>query len=55
MHVGWRLEVAELRLAKRDEEALALIRQASDEGDMSARVLLSTMGDRAGFSRSEVD
>jgi TPR repeat protein len=55
MHDGWRLEVAELRVAKRDAEALALIRQAIDEGDMSARVMLATMGDRAGLSRSEVD
>jgi len=55
MQEGWRLQVAELRVAKRDKEALALIRQAIDEGDMSARVMLATMGDRAGLSRSEVD
>lgn len=55
MQEGWRLQVAELRMAKRDQEALALIRQAIDEGDMSARVLLAKMGDSAGLSRSEVD
>jgi len=55
MEDGWRLQVAELKLAKRDAEALALIRQAIDEGDMSARVMLATLGDRAGLSRSEVD
>ena len=55
MQEGWRLKVAELRVAKRNAEALALIRQAMDEGDMSARVMLATMGDRAGLSRSEVD
>jgi TPR repeat protein len=52
---GWRLEVAELRAEKRHAEALALIRQAIDEGDMSARVMLARMGDEAGLSRSEVD
>src|SRR5690348_2282279 len=55
MEEGWRLEVAELRVAKRYEEALVLIRQAIAEGDMSARVMLATMGDRAGLSREEVD
>lgn len=55
MQEGWRLQVAELRMAKRDQEALALIRQAIDEGDMSARVLLAKMGDSAGLPRSEVD
>lgn len=54
MKEGWRLQVAELRVAKRVAEALALIRQAIDEGDMSARVMLATMGDRAGLSRTEV-
>ena len=54
MHEGWRLQVAELRVVRRDAEALALIRQAIDEGDMSARVMLATMGDRAGLSRAEV-
>ncbi len=55
MEEGWRLKVAELRLAKRNEEALVLIRQAIAEGDMSARVMLATMGDKAGLSRAEVD
>ena len=55
MQEGWRLEVAEHRVAKRDAEALVLIRQAIDEGDMSARVMLAKMGDRAGLSRPEVD
>ena len=55
MQEGWRLQVAELRMAKRDKEALALIRQAIDEGDMSARVMLAKMGDCASLSRSEVD
>ena len=55
MEEGWRLQVAELRMAKRNEEALVLIRQAIAEGDMSARVMLATMGDKAGLSRAEVD
>jgi hypothetical protein len=55
MQDGWRLEVAELRLAKRNEEALVLIRQAIAEGDMSARVMLAKMGDDAGLTRPEVD
>ncbi|MEH2625386.1 TPR repeat protein [Bradyrhizobium sp. AZCC 1719] len=55
MEEGWRLQVAELRLAKRNEEARVLIRQAIAEGDMSARVMLAKMGDEAGLSRSEVD
>ena len=54
MEEGWRLRVAELRVAKRNEEALVLIRQAIAEGDMSARVMLAKMGDEAGLSRSEV-
>jgi TPR repeat protein len=54
MKEGWRLQVAELRVAKRNEEALVLIRQAIAEGDMSARVMLAKMGDDAGLSRSEV-
>ena len=55
MEEGWRLQVAELRLARRNEEALVLIRQAMAEGDMSARVMLAKMGDDAGLSRPEVD
>jgi TPR repeat protein len=55
MQEGWRLEVAEHRVAKRHAEALVLIRQAIDEGDMSARVMLAKMGDDAGLSRPEVD
>ena len=55
MHDGWRLEVFEHKLAKRNEEALVLIRQAIAEGDMSARVMLAMMGEDAGLSRSEVD
>ena len=55
MPEGWRLEVAELMLAERNAEALALIRQAIDQGDMSARVMLATMGTDAGLSRAEVD
>jgi TPR repeat protein len=55
MEEGWRLHVAELRVAKRNEEALVLIRQAIAEGDMSARVMLAKMGDEAGLSRMEVD
>ncbi len=55
MQEGWRLEVAEHRVAKRNAEALVLIRQAIDEGDMSARVMLAKMGDEAGLSRSDVD
>lgn len=54
MHEGWRLEVAEHRMAERDAEALALIRQAMEEGDMSARVMLARMGEDAGLSRTEV-
>lgn len=55
MQEGWRLQVAELRLTKRNAEALVLIRQAIEEGDMSARVMLAKMGDEAGLSRSEAD
>ena len=55
MEEGWRLQVAELRVAKRNEEALVLIRQAIAEGDMSARVMLAKMGDEAGLFRAEVD
>jgi TPR repeat protein len=55
MKEGWRLQVAELKLAKRNEEALVLIRQAIAEGEMSARVMLAKMGDEAGLSRAEVD
>jgi TPR repeat protein len=55
MQEGWRLEVAEYRVAKRNAEALALIRQAIDEGDMSARVMLALMGEDAGLSRTEVN
>jgi len=55
MEEGWRLEVAELRVARRNEEALVLIRRAIAEGDMSARVMLAKMGDEAGLSRAEVD
>jgi TPR repeat protein len=52
---GWRLEVAEHRLANRHAEALVLIRQAISEGDMSARVMLAKMGEDAGLSRPDVD
>ena len=55
MEDGWRLQVAELKLAKPDAEALALIRQAIDEGDMSARVMLATLGDRAGLGTASLD
>jgi TPR repeat protein len=55
MEEGWRLEVAELRVARRNEEALVLIRRAIAEGDVSARVMLAKMGDEAGLSRAEVD
>jgi len=55
MQEGWRLQVAELRLAGRKEEALALVRGAVSAGSMAARVVLATMGDQAGLSRSEVD
>ena len=55
MEEGWRLRITELRVAKRNEEALVLIRQAIAEGDMSARVTLAKMGDEAGLSRAEVD
>ncbi len=55
MEEGWRLKVAELRVARRNEEALVLIRRAIAEGDMSARVMLAKMGDEAGLSRAEVD
>jgi TPR repeat protein len=55
MHEGWRLEVAEHRVAKRNAEALALIRQAIAEGDTSARVMLARMGEDAGLSRPEAD
>jgi TPR repeat protein len=55
MQEGWRLQAAELGLAKRYAEALALVRQAIAEGDMSARVMLAKMGDEAGLSRPEVD
>jgi hypothetical protein len=39
MQEGWRLQVTELKVSKRNEEALGLIRQAIAEGDMSARVI----------------
>jgi TPR repeat protein len=55
MEEGWRLQVAELRVAKRTEDALVLIQQAIAEGDMSARVMLAKMGDEVGLSRAEVD
>ena len=55
MEEGWRLEVAELRVDRRNEEALVLIRRAIAEGDVSARVMLAKMGDEAGLSRAEVD
>jgi TPR repeat protein len=55
MEEGWRLQVAALKMAKRNAEALVLIRQAIAEGDMSARVMLARMGDEAGLSRREVD
>ena len=55
MREGWRLQIAELRVVKRYEEALVLIQQAIAEGDMSARVMLATMGDKVGLSRPEVD
>ena len=55
MEEGWRLEVAEHRFAKRNAEALALIRQAIEEGDMSARVMLARMGEDAGLSRAEAN
>ena len=55
MPEGWRLEESELRVARRWTEAAALIRQAIDQGDMSARVMLATMGTKAGLSRAEVD
>ena len=55
MHPTWRLEIAELLVAKRREEALVLVRQAIEEGIMSARVVLAMMGDDAGLSRDEVD
>jgi TPR repeat protein len=55
MRDGWRREVIELKIAKRYEEALELIRQAIKEGDMAAHVMLAKMGDKAGLSRSEVD
>lgn len=55
MQEGWRLQVAEHRVAKRNAEALALVRQAIDEGDMSARVILARMGSDAGLSRLEID
>ena len=54
MEDGWRLQVTELKIAKRNAEALALIRQAIAEGDVSARVMLARMGDEAGLSRPEV-
>jgi len=54
MHEGWRLEVAQHRVAKRNAEALILIRQAIEEGDTSARVMLARMGEDAGLSRAEV-
>ena len=55
MNGGWRLRVAELRLAKRNAEALALIREEVSRGNMAARVLLAGMRDQAGLSREEVD
>ena len=55
MEEGWRLQVAELRLAGRKGKALALVRGAVSAGSMAARVVLATMGDQAGLSRSEVD
>lgn len=55
MHLEWRLEVAELLFARRYPEALLLVRQAIDEGNMSARVILARMGENAGLVREEVD
>jgi TPR repeat protein len=55
MHEGWRLEVTEHWLAKRNAEAVALIRQAMSEGDMSARVMLARAWREAGLSRTESD
>ena len=55
MNGGWRLGVAELRLAKRNAEALALIREEVSRGNMAARVLLAGMRDQAGLSHEEVD
>ncbi|MCA1475034.1 hypothetical protein [Bradyrhizobium sp. NBAIM08] len=55
MHPEWRLEVAELLVARRYSEALTLVRQAIEEGNMSARVILAKMGENAGLVRDEVD
>ena len=43
MRREWRREVAELDLAGRREEALALIRKEASEGNLAARVLLARM------------
>jgi TPR repeat protein len=55
MKDGWRLKVLELRVAEQDAEALLLIRQAISEGDISARVMLAKMGEKAGLSPLEAD
>ncbi|MFK4507965.1 sel1 repeat family protein [Bradyrhizobium daqingense] len=55
MHPEWRLEVAELLVARRYSEALTLVRQAIEQGNMSARVMLAKMGENAGLVRDEVD
>lgn len=57
MEEGWRLQVSELIVEGRNEEALVLIRQAITLGEMSARVMLARMWmhSEAALSRSEAD
>lgn len=55
MKEGWRAEIAELMLDNRNIEALALVRQAINEGETSARVILAKLGEHAGLCRGEVD
>jgi TPR repeat protein len=43
MRNEWRREVAELDLAGRKEDALALVRGEASEGNMAARILLARM------------
>lgn len=55
MHEIWRCEVAELKVAKLYDEALAVVRAAIEAGHLAAHVALAKMGDKAGLSRAEVD
>jgi TPR repeat protein len=55
MHENWRRECYELKVAKRYDEALAVVRAAIEAGHLAANVALARMGDEAGLWRDEVD